>query len=138
MRIYGHPSSTSASLRPTSSPRTARSPRRSMDTIRGEKSRRSTVELVQPAPWSKSPLLALVPSTRKQVHPLIVHFPIAFLGLELLLVMAYLAWPRDSLQVFSHWLLWSAALSLVPSIYTGIGDVGADLGPGWAFWNGLQ
>ena len=101
-------------------------------------STRSTVELVQPAPWSKSPLLALVPSTRKQVHPLIVHFPIAFLGLELLLVMAYLAWPRDSLQVFSHWLLWSAALSLVPSIYTGIGDVGADLGPGWAFWNGLQ
>src|SRR5438093_5969629 len=56
----------------------------------------STVERVQPAPWSQSPLLALVPNLRKQMHPLIVHFPIAFLGLELILVMAYLAWPRDS------------------------------------------
>src|SRR5438093_397148 len=88
-----------------------------------------TVERVQSAPWSQSPLLALVPSTRKQIHPLIVHFPIAFLGLELLLVMAYLAWPRESFEMFSGRLLWCAAVSLVPSIYTGISDVGSALGP---------
>src|SRR5204862_2839713 len=73
-----------------------------------------------------------------QIHPLIVHFPIAFLGLELIFVMSYLVWPRDSLELFSRWLLWCAAVSLVPSIYSGLSDVGADLGPGWGFWNGLQ
>src|SRR5439155_10921423 len=107
--------------------------RRSISSLTG-----ASVKGVQPAPWSQSPLLALIPSTRKQLHPLIVHFPIAFLGLELVLVVAYLARPRDSLEKFSGWLLWCAAGSLVPSIYTGISDVGGALGLGWAFWNGIQ
>jgi len=33
--------------------------------------------------------------------------------------------------------LWCAAAAFVPVICTGLNDTGADLGSGWAVWNGL-
>jgi thiol-disulfide isomerase/thioredoxin/uncharacterized membrane protein len=87
--------------------------------------------------WDRVPLRALIPRWWKQWHPAVIHFPIAFLILEAAFVVAYVVKPSGSLERFSRWLLWCAVASFVPAILTGLNDVGTDLGPGWAFWNGL-
>ncbi len=89
-------------------------------------------------PWDANPWLALVPRTWRQWHPIFVHFPIALLVIEASAVLAYWFRPSESLENMSRALLWLATVSLAPTIYTGVGDVGADLGGGWAFWNGLE
>src|SRR5215472_4814864 len=100
----------------------------------------STDLSAEPSPTGqeRSPWLALVPRNWKQWHPLVVHFPIALLFLEALLVVVSEFRPRASLEQPSRWLLAAALVSFVPTVYTGMGDVGADLGPGWGFWNGLE
>src|SRR2546429_7249667 len=45
-------------------------------------------------PWEKRPLLALVPAPWTQWHPLLVHFPIALLVLEAVVVCARLVPPN--------------------------------------------
>jgi uncharacterized membrane protein len=91
---------------------------------------------VRPA-WDRSPLRALIPRWWKQWHPMVIHFPIALLLLEAAFVIAYVTRPTESTGRFSRWVLWCAAASFVPAILTGLNDVGTDLGPGWALWNGL-
>jgi len=95
-------------------------------------------EPVRRQPWERRPFLALVPRDWKQWHPLVVHFPIAFLALEAILLLLNAFRPEDTLERFSRWMLALAVLSLLPTVYTGVSDVGASLGPGWSFWNGLQ
>src|SRR2546427_3391736 len=80
-------------------------------------------------PWEKRPLLALVPAPWAQWHPLLVHFPIALLVLEAVFVCALLVRPNERVAHLSTWLLGAAVLSLVPTILTGIRDVGSDLRP---------
>jgi hypothetical protein len=92
----------------------------------------------QHPPWEKQPLLALVPAHWAQWHPLLVHFPIALLVLEAVLVSALLVRPNERLAQCSTWLLGAAVVSLIPTILTGIRDAGADLGPGSPFWNGVH
>src|SRR6266566_2738423 len=89
-------------------------------------------------PWEKRPLLALVPAPWAQWHPSLVHFPIALLVLEGVLVCVLLVRPNTRVAQLSKWLLGAAVLSLVPTILTGIRDAGADLGPESPFWNGLH
>lgn len=89
------------------------------------------------APWEHAPLRALVPRGVKQWHPAFVHLPIGLLVIEGLLVVVNLVRPRETFARFSRWLLWSAVLTLPLAVYSGLSDAGADLGPGWAFWNGL-
>jgi thiol-disulfide isomerase/thioredoxin/uncharacterized membrane protein len=89
--------------------------------------------------WEAHPLLALVPAKWKQWHPLVVHFPIALLVLELAFVCTLWVRPSEHVAWSAHWLLWAAVISFAPAVYTGIRDVGAALdSPGWAFWNGLK
>lgn len=88
--------------------------------------------------WESDPLLALVPARWKQWHPLVVHFPIAFLVLEVVALAAFWVRPTERTAWSSKWLLWAAVISFAPAIYTGVRDVGAALAPGWAFWNGLK
>ncbi len=89
--------------------------------------------------WEAHPFLALVPARWKQWHPLVVHFPIALLVLELAFVCSFWVRPSERLAWCEHWLLWTAVISFAPAAYTGIRDVGAALQvPGWAFWNGLK
>lgn len=90
------------------------------------------------APWKRSPWLALAPHNWREWHPVVIHFPIALLVFEALLVIFSAFRPRASLEQASRWLLTAAVVSFVPAVYTGIRDAGIDLGPGWAFWNGLQ
>ncbi len=89
-------------------------------------------------PWEKRPLLALVPASWAQWHPLLVHFPIALLVLEAVFVCALLLRPNERVAQLSTWLLGAAVASLVPTVLTGIRDAGADLGPDSPFWNGLH
>jgi uncharacterized membrane protein len=89
-------------------------------------------------PWEKRPLLALVPAHWAQWHPLLVHFPIALLVLEAVLVSALLVRPNERLRQCSTWLLGAAVVSLVPTILTGIRDAGTDLGSDSPFWNGAH
>jgi len=89
-------------------------------------------------PWEKRPLLALVPAPWAQWHPLLVHFPIALLVLEAVLVCTLLVRPNERVAQLSIWLLGTAVLSLVPTILMGIRDAGAALGPDSPFWNGLR
>jgi thiol-disulfide isomerase/thioredoxin/uncharacterized membrane protein len=89
--------------------------------------------------WETHPLLALMPARWKQWHPLVVHFPIALLVLELAFVCAFWVRPSEHVAWSGHWLLWAAVLSFVPAVYTGIRDVGVALEvPGSAFWNGWK
>jgi len=89
-------------------------------------------------PWEKAPWLALVPRAWKQWHPLVIHFPIVLLLFEAGVVVYYWCRPSENIERLSRWLLGLAVLSFGPAIYTGLNDVGSDLGPGWAFWNGLR
>src|SRR2546426_3872385 len=89
-------------------------------------------------PWEKVPWLALVPRAWKQWHPLVIHFPIVLLLFEAGVVVVYWCRPSENTERLSRLLLWFAVLSFGPAIYTGLNDVGTDLGPGWAFWNGLR
>ncbi len=89
-------------------------------------------------PWDASPGLALIPSGWKQWHPLVIHFPVVLLLFEAAVVLVFWRSPTEENRRLSHLLLWLAALSFVPAVYTGLHDVGAALGPGWALWNGLR
>ncbi len=90
------------------------------------------------APWEGHPLVALLPAEWKQWHPMVVHFPVALLVLEAACLGGLAMQPREDLKKLATWLLWAAVLSLLPAIYTGIRDVGVDLGPGSPFLNGLR
>jgi len=112
--------------------------------LAGDQSRSSSptftvaTEPVRRQPWDRRPFLALVPRSWKQWHPMLVHFPIAFLALEAFLLLLNAFGPGETLERSSMWILALAVLSLLPTVYTGVSDVGASLGPGWSFWNGLQ
>ncbi|MBI4243071.1 MAG: hypothetical protein HY606_03180 [Planctomycetes bacterium] len=69
----------------------------------------------------------LIPHAKEELHPLLVHFPIAFLVLEALLLLSYCFYPNEDLVKFSKWLLWIAVISFIPVIYSGIRDVGVEL-----------
>jgi len=64
--------------------------------------------------------------------------PIVLLMFEAAAVVWYRHNKSEDVGRLSRLLLWLAALSFVPTFYTGLRDVGTDLGPGWAFWNGLR
>jgi thiol-disulfide isomerase/thioredoxin/uncharacterized membrane protein len=89
-------------------------------------------------PWEGHPFVALLPAGWKQWHPLVVHFPIALLVLEALCLCVLVVRPGAELARASRFLLWAAVLTLIPAIYTGIHDVGVDLGSGSPFLNGLK
>ena len=80
----------------------------------------------------------MIPSGWKQWHPLVIHFPVVLLLFEAVVVLVFWRSPTEEGKRLSHLLLWLVALSFVPAVYTGLHDVGAALGPGWAFWNGLR
>ena len=88
--------------------------------------------------WEKNPLRALLPGRWQEWHPMVVHFPIVLLVLEAGALALYWMLRTEAARRSSRWLLWLAVLALVPSLYTGIIDDGASLGPGSAFWNGAH
>lgn len=72
-----------------------------------------------------------------QLHPAVIHFPMALLYIEFFFLCLYLAKKKDEYDNFSHWLLLLCSLSFVPVLLTGLHDSGADLGPGVQFINGF-
>jgi hypothetical protein len=82
---------------------------------------------------------ALCPSVGNNGTPLVVHFPIVLLVLEAAFVWACWVRPSEPVAWSAHGRLWTALISFVPAVYTGIRDVGAALElPGWVFWNELK
>ena len=72
-----------------------------------------------------------------QLHPAVIHFPMALLYVEFFFLCLYLAKGKEEYDKFSHWLLLLCSLSFVPVLLTGLHDSGADLGPGVQLINGL-
>lgn len=90
------------------------------------------------APFNENPLSPLVPVSWKMWHPKFVHFPIVLLIAEAFVIFLYRLKPRQELIIFSKWLLIAAVISFVFVIYSGIRDVGVQLGGESPFIDGLQ
>ncbi|MBI3557756.1 MAG: TlpA family protein disulfide reductase [Deltaproteobacteria bacterium] len=89
-------------------------------------------------PWEKNAFGAFFPTEWKAWHPLFVHFPIALLILEAILVAMLFRKKEQNLILFSNWVLALATLSLIPVLFSGFHDSGFNLGPGSQVLNGIK
>lgn len=83
-------------------------------------------------------LHALLPHAHKYLHPPIIHFPIVLTLLETLALLFYLRRADEFFDRAATWLLYLAAISVVPVVGTGLHDAGVDLGGNSAVLDGLK
>lgn len=92
----------------------------------------------QNLPFKDNPFSPLIPINWKMWHPIFVHFPIVLLIMEAILIFLYWIKPRQDFLTFSKWLLVSAVISFAVVSFTGIRDVGIQLGSQSPFISGFQ
>ena len=59
-------------------------------------------------------------ATNAIFHPMVIHFPIAYLFLALLAELAYVFFRQESLQKITEWLLYLSALSSIVAVGAGV------------------
>ncbi len=59
-------------------------------------------------------------ATNAIFHPMVIHFPIAYLFLALLSELAYVFLKQESLQKITEWLVYLSALSAVIAVSAGL------------------
>lgn len=73
-----------------------------------------------------------------QWHPLLIHFPIAFLFAEMVMLWKETWSSRPARSIGSDTFLKLSVWLMLPVVIAGIHDSGLDLGPGNPIWLGLH
>jgi uncharacterized membrane protein len=80
----------------------------------------------------------LLIAPHRYIHPLLIHFPIAFLSLEAALLLLNKVMRSKGVWKSAKILLYLAALSLPIVVLAGLHDVGVDIGHGNDILDGLN
>jgi uncharacterized membrane protein len=88
--------------------------------------------------WPHSFWQPLFIAPHRYIHPLVIHFPIAFLSLDAALLLLNKLIRSKGIWKSTKILLYLAALSLPVVILAGLHDVGIDIGHGNAIVDGLN
>ncbi len=84
------------------------------------------------------PFCAVFFKPSQQWHPLVVHFPLVFLTLEAVLVLAFWRNGNDEYERWAYRFLHLAFWTMLIAAVAGLHDSGLNLGPGNKIWLGLQ
>ena len=84
------------------------------------------------------PFYQIVTAPPRQWHPVLVHFPIAFLTLEAVLLGLWRFTGKPEQERWAYAFLHASLWSMLTVALAGLHDTGLDLGPGNPFWLGLQ
>ena len=84
------------------------------------------------------PFYQIVTAPPRQWHPVLVHFPIAFLVLEAALLGLWRITGKAEYDRWAYGFLHASLWTMLIVAGAGVHDAGLDLGPGNPMWLGLQ
>ena len=84
------------------------------------------------------PFYQIVTAPPRQWHPVLLHFPIAFLILEAVLLGLWRVTGKPAHELSAHGFLHASLWTMLIVVIAGVHDAGLDLGAGNLLWLGLQ
>ena len=84
------------------------------------------------------PFYQIVTAPPRQWHPVLVHFPIAFLVVEATLLGLWRLTGKTEYDRWAYGFLHASLWTMLIVAVAGVHDAGLDLGPGNPMWLGLQ